>query len=59
MGTIYTNVPGSWYVPGIYVNVDLGRGTPSAALQSRRVMLVGNKLPSLHTTDPTKWQNQF
>ncbi len=33
MGTIYTNLPGSWYGPGIYVNVDLGRGTPSAALQ--------------------------
>jgi phage tail sheath gpL-like len=44
MGTIYTNVGANWYVPGIYVNVELGRGTPSAALQSRKVLLVGNML---------------
>ncbi|MCP4680120.1 MAG: hypothetical protein GY854_32430 [Deltaproteobacteria bacterium] len=44
MATIYTGVESAWYLPGIYVNVDLGRGTPSAAALSRRVLLVGNRL---------------
>ncbi len=47
MATIYTGLESAWYLPGIYVNVDLGRGTPSAAALSRRVLLVGNRL------DPT------
>ena len=44
MGTIYTGVASAWKVPGVYVNVQLGRGVPSAAGSPRRVLIVGSKL---------------
>ncbi len=44
MGTIYTGVGSYWKVPGIYVNVELGRALPSAAAGARRVLLIGNTL---------------
>lgn len=44
MSSIYTGVGANWLVPGIYINVDLGRGTPSAALETRKVLVIGNML---------------
>ncbi len=50
MATIYTGVEASWYMPGIYVNVDLGRGTPSAGAAARRVLIIGNMLDVVEST---------
>jgi len=44
MGTINTGVASSWKVPGIYINVQLGRAVPSAAGSARRVLIIGSKL---------------
>lgn len=44
MGTIYTGLDTSWYVPGIYINVELGRATPSAAAVARKELIIGNML---------------
>jgi len=43
MGTIYTGLGPSWYVPGIYINVELGMAPPSAAAIPRRVLIIGTK----------------
>jgi hypothetical protein len=38
---IIPNLATAWYVPGIYINVELGRQPPSAAGQIRKVLIIG------------------
>ena len=46
MATIYTGLEASWKLPGVYINVDLGRATPSAGAVTRKVLIIGNALDS-------------